>query len=203
MRCSLCIALATAFLALVSPADSAAQGWLDVAGGVTLPQGEYKDLANTGWLAHAAAAYPLGDSDGAGPYLGASAYYGRNKHEAIDGDKTNHFGVLGRLGYALGDPEASIAPFAFVHVGFMRDAYESNTSVDESAAGLAAGGGAGVSFPLYNRSGGVPPWRGVIELSYLSRFGDNDIPALSDTQIVSVELGVRIPVLRRIDSAEP
>ncbi len=183
MRFSISFALML-FVALVAPADSLAQAWMSAAGGVMIPLGDYKDYTKTGWLARVGFDVPLGDAGSVGgAYVGATGFYGSNKHRDVEGDRTNLYGALGHLGFAYRVAEAAVVPSTFLLLGSMTHKYRSDSSPEDSATSLALGGGAGLGFPLLGRVGGM------IEAWYVSGLGDN-----KDTQIAGVDVGIRIPL---------
>ena len=81
--------LAGAVAVLVSAAPAGAQ-YIFLGGGATLPMGDYKDFAKTGWIATAGVGFDVGSR---GLWVEGQGYYGSNKHDDGSGDKTD---LLGR-----------------------------------------------------------------------------------------------------------
>jgi hypothetical protein len=144
--------------------DASGQASIFVMGGLSVPTGDYGEIANAGWLAQAGVGIPVG---AAGVTLGASGLYGVNNHEPPpDGDKTNLYGGLAFLQYTIGEATA-VAPYVYGGVGFLTHSYKSETFTEESTSGLAGTVGGGVNIPL----GGTI---GFVEGEYLTGFGDID-----------------------------
>jgi hypothetical protein len=180
MKRAVTAVLVTSLWVLAAPANASAQAMIGVGGGVTFPTGDYADYANTGWLAAAGVAFPVGDVPVS---ISAHGFYGSNNHEAPDGDKTNLYGALAGVSYAFGDPEG-VSPFVGGLAGFMHHSYksESQPSLEGSESGLAGGAFAGVGFPL----GGIG---GFVEAYWLTGFGDID-----STQLFGAMAGVQFPL---------
>ncbi len=157
-------AMVVALSAAGAPAVVSAQTSIFVMGGMAVPNADYSEYAENGWMAQAGVGVPLG----AGAVtLGASGFYGVNNHAPPpDGDKTNLYGALGFLQYTIGDP-TTVSPYVYAGGGFMVHAYKSETFAEDSASGLAATAGTGVNVPL----GGI---LGFVEAEYLTAFGDVD-----------------------------
>lgn len=177
MKRFLCAALGMALLAVSAPGHASAQIAINVSGGPTFPVSDYGDLAKTGWMAFAGLTVPVGES---GAMLGATGFFGSNNHE-LDGDKTNLYGGLGAVGYAV-DTGTSAMPYVFAGAGLMVHSYKSDTSVDESTNLFAAGGGAGLGFPI----GSV---QGALEAYVLNGFDD-----AGDTRLFGVSFGPSFPM---------
>ena len=183
-----CTVLAIAFFGLMSPLHASAQVAAFVGGGVTIPMGDFADFngdaagddgANTGWQASAGVLVPVGE---AGLSVGARGFFGINKHDTPDGDKTNLYGATGVGTFSFGS--GTISPFIYAELGFLTHSYKSEAfpSAEGSESGLALGGGAGINFPL----GGLS---GFLVAGYLTGTGDVDA-----TQVVGISAGVNIPL---------
>ena len=184
MKRLFCLALATTFLALASPAVSSAQTSIFIGGGATIPTGDFSDFgggdgANTGWQGTAGAQFAIGES---GLTAGPRLFYGSNNHDTA-GDKTNLYGGTALLNYAFGDPEAA-NPFVWDEFGLMSHAYKSESfpANEDTSTTAMWSGGAGVGFPL----GGVIGW---VAAGYTAGLGDN-----SGTTLFGVYAGATFAV---------
>lgn len=139
----LLIGATTLAAALVLAAPLSAQFF--VQGSATLPQGDYKDYAKTGWMANAG--IRAWQSANGNIALWAEGFYGSNSHEDIEGDKTNLLGGYGSVTFNL-TSGASATPYLIGSVGYMRHQYKSDMFPDEegSDGGVAFGGGAGLGI---------------------------------------------------------
>ena len=179
MRRLFSLILSGALLVMLAPMSAAAQPTIALGVGGTFPMSDYGDFAKTGFLAHAGVNVPVGD---AGVSVGAHGFYGSNSHET-DGDKTNLYGGVGSVGYAIATG-GSVTPTIFGLVGYLVHSFKSDAipAADGSEGSLTAGGGVGLGFPL----GSVV---GVVQAYYLMGFGNND-----GTDFVGADVGVQIPV---------
>lgn len=184
MKSTVCLALTAGLLSLLAPAATSAQVTLSAAAGATFPTGGYGDLAKTGWLAHGGVSVPLGTAPVS---VGVDGFFGSNSHDTgvagvSDGDKTNLYGAAGSVSYVVGDPAGPVVPVVFGLLGFMTHSFKSDVSPEGSNTSFAAGGGAGIGFPLGSVGGTLEGW-------WVTGFSDN-----KDTKIIGVDLGVRIPL---------
>ena len=188
MKRLFCLALATTFLALASPAVSSAQTSIFVGGGASIPVSDFSDFdgdgagtdgASTGWQGMVGAQFAVGE---AGLTVGPRVYYGSNSHDTT-GDKTNLFGGTALVNYGFGDPEA-LNPFVWGEFGVMSHAFKSDAAPATDATSTAAvwAGGAGVGFPL----GGV---NGFVAAGYTAGLGAN-----SGTKYFGLYAGVSFAV---------
>lgn len=123
------------------PAAATAQGF--VGAGLTMPSGDYGDYAKTGWMATAGMrAWQSGDERMS---VWGEGFFGSNKHEGDDGDKTNLYGGMGSLSFGL-TQGSSTTPYLIGSVGYMIHSYKPGTSgfTSESEGGIMFGGGGGV-----------------------------------------------------------
>ena len=182
-------ALTAAFAALSLPGVGAAQVSVLLGGGASLPLGTFADFngdaagengANPGWMATAGLSIPLGSR---GLAVGARGFFGRNNHDAPDGDKTSLYGGTALGALSLGDPEG-ISPFVYGEVGLLARAYASDSfpGLDETISSLALGAGAGVAFP-------VGRIRGFIAGGYMQALGDGE-----ETKSAGAVAGVQLPI---------
>ena len=182
MKRFVCAALASAFFALSAPADSFAQASVFLGGGTTIPVSDYNDFAKVGWQGHGGVLAPVGEAGEATVVVGAEGYFGSNNHDT-DGDKTNLYGGLALVGIQFGDPE-EVSPGIYAGLGSMTHSFKSDLTpaFEGSDTSLAAGGGAGVSFPL----GSI---RGFVGGNFVTGFSDN-----SGTKYIGFGFSAVIPV---------
>jgi hypothetical protein len=144
-RCTKLVVAVLAFAVAATPA-SAQNLSAFVGGGVTLPIGDFGDVADTGWNVGGGVLVPVG---AAGMWVGGEAFYGRNSVKDISpgldfGDWTLT-GAGALLGYTI-NPMAQMSPFVFGSLGFLSLGMTGEGSGSES--GVSFGAGAGLSFNL-------------------------------------------------------
>ncbi|NOT08420.1 MAG: outer membrane beta-barrel protein [Gemmatimonadales bacterium] len=170
---------ALAVLALASPAGAQSTPFVFFGGGASLPMGDYKEYAKTGWLANAGIGTTIGSK---GLWIAADLFYGSNSHSDIDGDKTNLKIGLATLGYTF-KPGAKVTPYLSGSVGLLNHGYKSDTfpEAEGSESMMAFGGGAGLIFKMGAKSSF---W---VEARYLTASKDG-----SSTAFVPVLVGISI-----------
>jgi len=146
---------AAAIIALAAPLTVDAQT-LYIAGGATIPTGDFGNYAKTGWMA--AGGVVFNDIGTAGLGLGVEGFYGENKHKSDDVDpgfdygdsKTNPYGIMGIAVYNF-DTGGSILPYVFGGLGWMAHKYTADplgVDVNETFSGFGYQLGVGVGFDL-------------------------------------------------------
>lgn len=128
---------------LVTASVSQAQAYVFFGGGASIPAGDFKDFAKTGWMAQAGIGVDIGDK---GLFVEAEGFYGSNKHKApaVD-EKTNLFAGLGAVGYSF-MPEKKVHPYILGGAGFMRHQFDPGAGASVSETKFAYTGAAGISF---------------------------------------------------------
>jgi hypothetical protein len=139
--------LSTFLLAFtLAPAMLTAQTRLFFGAGATMPNGDYGEYANTGYLVNAGVGFPLKN-----PKLGVnfSGWYGGNSHSDFEGDKTTLYGLFGHLTYRFHEPQRA-GLFAAGGAGMLWHAYSSDQFQDEehTDSGFAYSLAAGLDIPL-------------------------------------------------------
>jgi len=144
------LTLGTLLAASAAPATAQEQGInIGVGGGITLPTGDFKDAAKTGW--HGLANVGYGLKSGLG--LRGDFFYGQNNLKDNGAGVTGKFKLAGGLGnvtYTFSGGKSAILPYVIGGVGFF------NGKADVSGAGLkgssetkfAWGGGAGLKYKV-------------------------------------------------------
>lgn len=159
-----------AALLLLTPSPSQAQAnpFIFIGGGITIPMGDFGDLAKSGWMATGG----FGVSVGTGKLaIGGEGYYGRNSHDGPSEDATNLIGGAAWLAYRLGQP-GRVAPYVIGSAGFLAADFDPEDPADDvnTDTEFAWSGGAGVDIPL---SGSVSLY---IEGRYMARGDVRFIP---------------------------
>lgn len=140
---------ALAALALAAPAQAQSTPFVYFGGGLSLPMGDFKDGAKTGWLANAGLGVSVGTK---GLMVGFDAFYGSNKWKAgLDG-KTDLLIGLGTVGYTIGTADQKVRPYILGSVGFMNNKAKPGTGTSVSETAIAFGGGAGLLFKMGAKS---------------------------------------------------
>lgn len=174
-----------ALLLVALPAAAWAQGGVYFGGGATIPVGEFKDYAKTGWMGQAGGFASVGSN---GMFIGGEGFYGSNNHEGSTGgssDKTNLYGADAMVGYRFGDP-AKAGPYVSGLVGLMVHKYAPATGTGDSSTGILFGGTVGVDIP----AGKVNLW---VEGRWMNgRFSEDG--ESSNTGLFGLFAGVTVPV---------
>jgi hypothetical protein len=141
------VLLTVLFTLTLAPTILIAQTRLFFGAGATMPNGDYGEYANTGWLTNVGLGFGLGSN----PRLGAnvSFWYGSNSHSDIDGDKTNLYGGFGHLRYSFHD-QGKAGLFAAGGLGYLVHSYSSDQFDGESEGAFAYSLAAGFDIPLNN-----------------------------------------------------
>jgi hypothetical protein len=135
---------------LLVPSIATAQTRLFFGAGATLPNGDYGEYANTGWMLNAGLGFPLKN-----PKLGVNiaGWYGGNSHSDFEGDETTLYGAFGHLTYRFHEPQKA-GLFAGAGAGFLAHSYSSAQFPDEEGTdtGFAYNLLAGLDIPLKART---------------------------------------------------
>jgi opacity protein-like surface antigen len=167
-----------ALAASLVPAAASAQGYLFLGGGGTFPSGTFGEFAETGWMVSLGGGIDVGPD---GLSVAIEGFYGENKHtEGTAGvvEKTNPYGVLADLVFAIGD-QSKIHPYVLGGLGFLIHKFTTNASGESglSETQFAWSLGAGVSVPLGNT---------------LALYGEGRYTGASDTQFFAAFLGLAL-----------
>jgi hypothetical protein len=132
---------------VLSAASAQAQVSFGVGGGLTLPLGDFGDVAKTGWHGLANVGYDLPSGLG----LRGDFYYGQNNVDAtgVDG-KFKLAGGFGNVLYNFKTP-GTVHPYVMGSVGFMNakaDLKSGGVSASDSETKIAFGGGGGIKFKV-------------------------------------------------------
>lgn len=137
------VVLAAGGALLLSAATAQAQVSIGVGGGLTIPLGDFGDVAKTGWHGLANVGYDLPSGLG----LRGDFYYGENKFDGVSG-KTKLAGGFGNVLYNFKSP-GSIHPYVLGSIGFLNakgEASAGGVTLSDSETKIAFGGGAGIKF---------------------------------------------------------
>ena len=125
-----------------------AQVSIGVGGGVTIPLGDFKNAAKTGWHGLGSLGYEL-PTGGLG--IRGDFYYGQHSFKGAASGVSAKWKLLGGLGnllYSFKSP-GGVHPYILGSVGFMNlkaTASSGSASVSASETKLTFGGGAGIRF---------------------------------------------------------
>jgi opacity protein-like surface antigen len=133
-----------ALAAAVIPATASAQ-FVYVGGGASVPIGDFKDYAKTGWLAQVGLGYMIPSVNGL--MVSAEGFYGSNKHTDVDGDKTNIIAGMATVGYIF-MPDKKVSPYVLGGAGFQSHKFDPATGESETSTKFGYNGGLGLSFTL-------------------------------------------------------
>jgi len=144
-----------------------------VSANATLPQGDYKEYAKTGWMA--TAGYGFWSSSNEAMTAWIEGAYGQNSHEGDFSEKTKLMMVSGAITYSF-SPGASTSPYLLGSVGYLSHGYDAGDlgDFDETEGGIGVGAGAGVGFGKF-----------FVEARYVMGMGD-----LDDTKFLMVGAGI-------------
>ena len=125
-------------LALALPSQSNAQV-LHLGAGLTVPIGDYGDVASTGWMGNAAVHFNVGEN---GLWGGVEGNYGRNatENDLLD-ESFKLFLVTGVLGYHF-HTESSVLPYIYAGGGLL----SAKLGDGESDSDFALQAGVGATF---------------------------------------------------------
>jgi opacity protein-like surface antigen len=138
-------------------------------GGPSMPVGEFKDYAKTGWLLQAG----LGVDLSKGLFLEAEGFFGSNAHEGTTTtDKTNIIAFMGAIGKSFGADDAKINPYILAGAGIMGHQFRSDDDLASEGTENKFGytGAVGLSFRLNEKA------RFWVEGRYLGSSGTAVLP---------------------------
>lgn len=147
-----------------------------VGGGATVPIGDYKEYAKTGFLADAG----IGRTFGSGRVFAfADVFYGRNSHETAD-ESTTLLGGGANVG--LSSTAGTVRPYAYVGLGMQNHKYNPAGGGDGGSETKPYGRGAvGLSLG----SGKTTFW---VEAGLIQGFGGDD----GNTGYLPIQAGISI-----------
>ena len=166
---------------VVAPAHAAGQARVHFRGALTLPTGQYRNVARAGWMGHGAFFVSPWDVP---LEAGLAAFWGRNAHEPPPvGDRSEVYGALARLQYRY-DWGALLSPYVGGLGGVMTRRFRSASQpgLNGSISSFAVGAVAGVELPLRGVVGFLEAW-------WLSALRDVD-----GTRLAGISVGIGFPV---------
>jgi opacity protein-like surface antigen len=141
-----------------------------IGGGPSLPMGDFKDYAKTGWLLQGG----LGVDISKGLFLEAEGFFGSNAHEATgtSNDKTNIMAFMAALGKSFGTEDAKVSPYVLAGVGMLGHQFRSDDDLASEGTETKFGytGAVGLSFRLNEKA------RFWLEARYLGAEGTAVLP---------------------------
>ena len=142
---------------VVAPGYAAGQATVHFGGALTLPTGQFANVASAGWMGHGALYVSPWDA----PFdAGLAAFWGRNPHEPPPaGDRSEVYGALARLQYRY-ETGGLLAPYVGGMGGITTRRFrsESQPGLNGSRSRFAAGAVAGVQLPLQSVVGFLEAW---------------------------------------------
>ena len=136
---------------MVAGVSAANAQYVFVGGGASIPNGDFKDEAKTGWMAQAGVGFDIAKVKGL--WVEAEGFYGSNKHKGEDA-KTNLFAGIAALGYSF-MADKKVSPYVVGGVGILNHKFVPATGTSESESKFAYSGGVGIG---YNASSSVHIW---------------------------------------------
>lgn len=140
IRRALTTSLVALALALALPSQSNGQALVALSAGLTVPIGDFGDVASAGWAGRAAVVFPVGEN---GLFAGGEAGYGQNSFDddvtTITDDKWKIFTALAALGWMFQSEDSSVTPFIWAGGGLLSAKVGDGDSNSEFL--LATGGG--------------------------------------------------------------
>lgn len=137
------VAIAAGAVLILSTTTASAQSLTYGAGaGVTLPMGDFKDAAKTGWHALGFIGYAMPSGLG----LRGEGFYGQNTFKATSSVKGKLSGGLGSVSYAFGH-SVGIKPYVIGSAGIF-NVKATGPGGSASETKFAFGGGAGLKLPV-------------------------------------------------------
>lgn len=136
------VAIAAGAVMMLATASAQAQVNVGVGGGVTIPLGDFGDVAKTGWHGLANVGYDMPSGVG----VRGDFFYGQNSFDGADG-KTKLAGGFGNILYHF--KSAGVTPYVIGSIGFINakgEATAGGLTVSGSETKIAFGGGAGLKF---------------------------------------------------------
>ena len=133
-------------------AQGAGRASFHVAGGITLPMGDFGDVAKTGWQALGGVSFGLGGLPFA---VRVDGIFGQNSIDVSDVDaKVQMFGGFAGAQFNLGGAAAtSIKPYILAQIGMVNSKCSGDDCLsDESNSDFAFAGGGGIGFGLGSMS---------------------------------------------------
>lgn len=130
----------------LTPSTATAQGFIGA--GLTMPSGDFKEYAKTGFAVNAGFRPWMSADERASVWV--EGLFASNKHEGSSGDKTNLFGGFASASYSL-TAGASANPYVIGSLGYLVHSYKPGTSgfESESEGGIGFGGGVGVEMSKF------------------------------------------------------
>lgn len=135
-------AVMVAMLALSQASAAQTTKFFAIGGGLTVPTGDYKDYAKTGWVADAALGTNIGSS---GKVFGfVDVFYGKNDHDT-DGDSTTLMGGGANIGIQSTGSSARV--YGYAGIGMQNHKFNSDGAGDgESDSQVFGRGAVGISL---------------------------------------------------------
>jgi hypothetical protein len=126
-------------------AQGAGRASFHVAGGVTLPMGDFGDAFGTGFQGLGGVSFGLGGLPFA---IRVDGFYGQNSADNVDDVKVKMFGGMAGGQFNIGGDAASVKPYILAQVGMVNSKVDVPNFDTESSTDFAFAGGGGIGFGL-------------------------------------------------------
>lgn len=150
-------------------------------GGPSVPLGDFKDYAKTGWLVQGGLGFDIGSS---GIWAEAEGFFGSNSHKDTGTfkEKTNIISFMAALGKTFGATDAKMRPYLLAGAGVLGHQFrtDDDTATEETETKFGFTGALGLAFRLNDKA------RFWVEGRYLGASGTSVIPIMAG---VSIDLG--------------
>jgi hypothetical protein len=114
-------------------------------GGVSIPTGDYKNAAKTGWAIQGGIGVSIPKSTA---WVEAEGWYSSSKSKLNTADKYNLLGGFAAVGYNFGPKENKAHPYVVGGLGFLNNKFSPGTGTSVSSTAFAQTIGAGVSVKM-------------------------------------------------------
>jgi len=134
-------------LAVILSASPAKAQYVFLGAGASIPTGDFKTYAKTGFIAQGGIGFDIGDK---GLWAEAEGYWGTNTHKAaFPNEKTNIIAGMAALGYSF-MTEKSVSPYLTGGLGFQSHMFkdEANSANNDTETKLGYTGAAGLGFKV-------------------------------------------------------
>jgi hypothetical protein len=147
VRSAAVLGMVTLASVATAQAQGAGRASFHVAGGITLPSGDFGDGFNTGWQGLGGVSFGIG----ALPFaIRVDAFYGQNSGDedalGVSDVKVKMFGGMAGGQFNFGSDASPVKPYILAQVGMVNSKVDVPNFDTESESDFAFGGGGGVGF---------------------------------------------------------
>ena len=147
VRSAAVLGMVTLASVATAQAQGAGRASFHVAGGITLPMGDFGDVAKTGWQGLGGVSFGLGGLPFA---VRVDGFFGQNSFDVSGVDaKVQMFGGMAGGQFNFGSEASPAKPYILAQVGMVNSKCSGDDCIgDESNTDFAIAGGGGVGFGL-------------------------------------------------------